>query len=53
MSSPRQEWLATLDPEIAAYVDVLDAAAIETFESCEGGEGHAFFEPTVRFYGGR
>jgi hypothetical protein len=32
-------------------VDVLDAAGIETFESCEGGPGHGFFEPTVRFYG--
>lgn len=24
---------------------------METFESCEGGIGHAFPEPTVRFHG--
>ena len=47
----REAWLASLDPGIAPYVDVLDAAGIETFESCEGGEGHGFLEPTVRFYG--
>jgi hypothetical protein len=25
---------------------------IETYESCEGGEGHSYPEPTVAFYGG-
>jgi hypothetical protein len=49
----RESWLASLDDGIAAYVDVLDAAGIETFESCEGGDGHAFGEPTVRFHGER
>jgi hypothetical protein len=49
----RAEWLATLDPGIAPYVDVLDANGVETFESCEGGDGHCFAEPTVRFFGGR
>lgn len=34
-------------------MDILDANGVETFESCEGGEGHHFPEPTVRFYGGR
>ena len=24
---------------------------VETFESCEGGRGHSFPEPTVRFHG--
>jgi hypothetical protein len=48
-----REWLATLDPGIAPYVDVLDAAGIETFESCQAGEGHCFPEPTVRFHGVR
>jgi hypothetical protein len=47
----RDDWLASLDPGIAPYVDVLDASGIETFESCEGSEGHGFLEPTVRFYG--
>lgn len=44
---------ATLDPGIAPYVDVLSAAGIETFESCEGGEGHSYPEPTIRFAGQR
>lgn len=50
-AAARNEWLTSLDPGIAGYVDVLDDAGVETFESCEGGEGHAFLEPTVRFYG--
>jgi hypothetical protein len=41
-----------LDPGIRAYVIALRAGGIETFESCEGGDGHAFPEPTVRFHGG-
>jgi hypothetical protein len=40
-----------LDKGIERAVRVLQAHEIETFESCEGGEGHAFPEPTVRFYG--
>jgi hypothetical protein len=40
-----------LDAGIAAYVEALRATGIETFESCEGGAGHAAAEPIVRFYG--
>ena len=40
-----------LDPGIAEAVTVLRDAGVETFESCEGGEGHAYPEPTVRFHG--
>ena len=40
-----------LDPGIAAAVIMLRAGGVETFESCEGGPGHAYPEPTVRFYG--
>ena len=28
-------------------------AGVETFESCEGGDGHAYTEPTIRFHGER
>lgn len=42
-----------LDPGIARAVQVLNEAGIETYESCEGGPGHAYPEPTVRFHGGR
>lgn len=40
-----------LDPEIAPYVQVLRREGVETFESCQGGPGHAMPEPTVRFHG--
>ena len=42
-----------IDPGIAKAVRILWDAGIETFESCEGGPGHSFHEPTVRFHGGR
>ena len=40
-----------LDDGIKLIVTVLVEAGIETFESCEGGPGHAYPEPTVRFHG--
>lgn len=46
------EYDSPLDVGIAREVEVLRAAGVETFESCEGGEGHAYLEPSVRFYGG-
>ena len=42
-----------LDPQIALAVLLLRKAHIETFESCQGGPGHAYPEPTIRFHGGR
>ena len=40
-----------IDKGILSAVMTLRAAGIETFESCEGGDGHAYPEPTVRFHG--
>ena len=40
-----------LDDGIREIVLVLASNGIETFESCEGGPGHSFPEPTVRFEG--
>lgn len=40
-----------LDRGIRQAVLVLRRAGIETFESCEGGTGHAFTVPTVKFHG--
>jgi hypothetical protein len=40
-----------LDAGIERAVHELRAHCIETVESCEGGEGHAFPESTVRFHG--
>ena len=43
------DWV--LDKGISRAVCILQAAGVETFESCEGGEGHAFSLPTIRFSG--
>lgn len=40
-----------IDPGITEAVDILRNAGIETFDSCEGGPGHALPEPTIRFHG--
>jgi hypothetical protein len=40
-----------LDLGIADHVRVLREHGVETFESCQGGDGHAACEPIVRFYG--
>jgi hypothetical protein len=45
--------ISGLDPGIAPYVEILQAAGVETFESCQGGEGHAATEPIIRFFGDR
>ena len=42
-----------LDPGVKTYVETLHAGGIETFESCQGGAGHSYPEPTVRFHGDR
>ena len=42
-----------LDAGIAPIVLIFRQAGIETFESCEGGTGHPFPVPTIRFHGGR
>lgn len=45
------EPLTGLDPLIQKAVNILRAGGIETYESCQGGEGHAYTEPTIRFHG--
>lgn len=42
-----------LDPGIAPVVLLLLGLGVETFESCQGGPGHSYPEPVVRFFGGR
>jgi hypothetical protein len=41
-----------IDPGISREVLILRENGVETFESCQGGHGHSFLEPTVRFHGG-
>lgn len=40
-----------LDPGIREAVLILRRGGIDTFESCEGGLGHACPEPIIRFHG--
>lgn len=42
-----------IDAGIRREVRVLCDNGVETTESCEGGRGHSFHEPTVRFRGGQ
>lgn len=42
---------APLDVAIARTVWILRSAGVETYESCEGGAGHCYEYPTVRFHG--
>jgi hypothetical protein len=43
----------SLDAGIKKAVSILNEAGIETYESCEGGSGHAYPEPTIAFHGER
>jgi hypothetical protein len=40
-----------LDPGIANEVRILQKNGVETCESCQGGNGHPYPEPTIRFHG--
>lgn len=40
-----------IDSLILPAVKILNEHGFETFESCQGGEGHCYSEPTVRFFG--
>lgn len=40
-----------LDVGIRKTVELLQSKGIETYESCEGGKGHAYPGPTVAFRG--
>lgn len=51
--TPLREYSPPLDKGILRAVEILNQFGIETFESCEGGPGHAYPEPTVRFHGQR
>ena len=42
-----------LDSGISKAVQLLRNEGVETFESCEGGKGHSYHEPTIRFHGDR
>jgi hypothetical protein len=43
--------LAKIDKGIRPAVEILLQYGFKTFESCEGGNGHAFDLPTIKFWG--
>jgi hypothetical protein len=43
--------LDEVDEGIRDAVVVLNAGGFETYQSCQGGVGHSFAEPTVQFHG--
>ena len=45
------EPIDNLDPLIAPYVRILREGGVVTVQSCQGGKGHAFPEPTIQFLG--
>ena len=47
----RNKFSPPLDKGIERFVLILRENGIETYESCDGGEGHAFMIPTIRFHG--
>ena len=51
MSKKKRKYYPPLEKGIKQYVLILNDAGIETYESCEGGQGHSYPEPTVRFHG--
>ena len=59
VDDPRNDDLTAFAPEVDLPLDagirhavlILRRAGVETFESCEGGPGHAFEVPTVKFAG--
>lgn len=51
MTLPDGKDCRALDPGIEREVRILAGAGVETFESCVGGAGHSFLEPTIRFHG--
>jgi hypothetical protein len=48
-----REFSSPLDPGIERAVHILLDNGVETYESCQGGEGHSSPYPVVRFYGQR
>lgn len=49
----KKKFSSPLDKGIAKYVKILRTEGIETYESCEGGKGHSYKEPTICFHGER
>lgn len=44
-------WWDELDPGVKPYVHALREQGVQTIESCDGGPGHSYPEPTIAFSG--
>lgn len=53
LARSKRQFSPALDTGIKRAVLILSGAGVETFESCQGGNGHAYHEPTVRFHGNK
>ena len=42
-----------LDPGIELFVNILRELGIDTIQSCEGGPGHSYSQPTIDFCGAK
>ncbi len=51
MKYDRNQFDNALDPGIERAVIILKHYGVETYQSCQGGAGHAAPEPTVFFHG--
>ena len=49
----QKETVDNLDEGVKYIVEVLNLYGVETYESCDGSEGHSYLAPTVRFYGNK
>lgn len=52
-SDDEEAMLRAVDDGIRPALRVMVAGRFETYESCQGGPGHAYTEPTIRFHGDR
>ena len=53
LSDDAESVLRAVDSGIRRFMRLMLAGDFETYESCEGGEGHSFVDPTIRFHGNR
>jgi len=51
MTKEKVDFASFIDAGILPAVEILNEQGFETFESCQGGEGHCYEDPTVRFFG--
>lgn len=51
LNAPEEALLKVVDRGIRDRMRIMCAGGFETFESCQGGKGHAYPVPTICFHG--